>query len=268
MNKNIAILGCGWLGLPLASSLVKVGYQVKGSTTTKDKLDTLKDASIIPFLINLKESGIEGDIDIFLCEVHTLFIDIPPKLRKDPSGNYVVKIRHLIDVLKGTTIKHVIFASSTSVYGNKEGLITELSLPAPNTESGRQLLETEDLLLTESSFKITILRFAGLIGEDRHPVTYLSGKKGIKHPEAYVNLVHRKDCIEIIKRIIEQVPKEKIYNVAYPSHPSKKEYYTHEAKRRELDPPEFESSAFKGKCIESKLLEATLDYNFRKDINL
>ncbi|XLS29516.1 SDR family oxidoreductase [Flavobacteriaceae bacterium M23B6Z8] len=268
MNKNIAILGCGWLGLPLAVSLVKAGYKVKGSTTSSEKLTTLENASISPFLIHLKETGIEGAIDAFLSETDTLFIDIPPGLRKDPSGNYVAKIQHLIFALQKTKVSHVIFASSTSVYGNIEGSVTELTTPTPNTESGKQLLKTENLLLKEPSFKTTILRFAGLIGEDRHPITFLSGKKGIKHPEACVNLVHRTDCMEIIQRIIEQEPKEKVFNVAYPSHPSKKEYYEREANRRKLEPPQFESSGYQGKCIESNLLMKALAYNFQKDINL
>ena len=40
-KETITILGCGWLGLPLAQTLVKEGYSVKGSTTTEDKLEVL-----------------------------------------------------------------------------------------------------------------------------------------------------------------------------------------------------------------------------------
>lgn len=30
---TVSILGCGWLGLPLAEQLLAEGYSVKGSTT-------------------------------------------------------------------------------------------------------------------------------------------------------------------------------------------------------------------------------------------
>ncbi len=33
-----SILGCGWLGKPLAVSLLDEGFNVKGSTTSEEKL--------------------------------------------------------------------------------------------------------------------------------------------------------------------------------------------------------------------------------------
>jgi 3-hydroxyisobutyrate dehydrogenase-like beta-hydroxyacid dehydrogenase len=48
---KISILGCGWLGLPLAKVLVKNGFSVKGSTTTQDKILVLKQLGVDPFLI-------------------------------------------------------------------------------------------------------------------------------------------------------------------------------------------------------------------------
>ena len=41
-KDEISIMGCGWLGLPLAAQLVKAGYNVKGSTTTPEKLEVLQ----------------------------------------------------------------------------------------------------------------------------------------------------------------------------------------------------------------------------------
>ena len=39
---TISLLGCGYLGFPLAIELIKKGYYVKGSTTTPTKLQQLK----------------------------------------------------------------------------------------------------------------------------------------------------------------------------------------------------------------------------------
>ena len=41
---KISILGCGWLGLPLAKALIENGFSVKGSTTSTDKLTALENA--------------------------------------------------------------------------------------------------------------------------------------------------------------------------------------------------------------------------------
>ena len=40
-NNRIGVLGCGWLGLPLAKSLIKNNYTVYGTTTNKSKIELL-----------------------------------------------------------------------------------------------------------------------------------------------------------------------------------------------------------------------------------
>ena len=46
--RNVSILGCGWLGKPLAISLLDDGYSLKGSTTKEEKLALLEDNNIHP----------------------------------------------------------------------------------------------------------------------------------------------------------------------------------------------------------------------------
>ena len=48
VNEKMAILGCGWLGLPLAKYFTSKGYIVKGSTTSIEKIEILKSFSIEP----------------------------------------------------------------------------------------------------------------------------------------------------------------------------------------------------------------------------
>ena len=50
---KISILGCGWLGLPLAKALIGNGFSVNGSTTSIDKIGLLENAGITPFLIEI-----------------------------------------------------------------------------------------------------------------------------------------------------------------------------------------------------------------------
>ena len=80
---QISILGCGWLGLPLAKKLINNGNSVKGSTTSENKLSTLEEAGINPFLIHVESDAILGNTDTFLAESKILIIDIPPKLRSE-----------------------------------------------------------------------------------------------------------------------------------------------------------------------------------------
>lgn len=99
-NEKISILGCGWLGLPLAKSLLSKGFSVKGSTTSLEKMSTLKNTGIDAFQIALSENEISGKIDSFLSNSEILIIDIPPKLRGNTAENFVAKMERLIPFIE------------------------------------------------------------------------------------------------------------------------------------------------------------------------
>ncbi|MFW2375533.1 MAG: SDR family NAD(P)-dependent oxidoreductase, partial [Cellulophaga baltica] len=153
MNKTIGILGCGWLGLPLAKSLIANNYLVKGTTTSEAKLKRLAELGIEASQIVLAEKGITGPIEGFLENIETLIINVPPKLRGTTKENYVAKMEHLVQKIEGSAVQHIIFVSSTAVYGEVDGIVTEQTLPAPATESGIQLLASENIFKNHSSFK-------------------------------------------------------------------------------------------------------------------
>ena len=116
--KQISILGCGWLGLPLAKSLLEKGFLIKGSTTTLEKISILENVGIQAYQIEVGEIEIKGEINSFLENSEILIIDIPPKLRNVSSENFVKKIQNLIPFIEKASIEKVIFISSTSVYGD------------------------------------------------------------------------------------------------------------------------------------------------------
>ncbi|MDP5198275.1 NAD-dependent epimerase/dehydratase family protein [Flavobacterium sp. DG2-3] len=268
--KQISILGCGWLGLPLAKNLIAKGHSVNGSTTSENKLSLLKDAGINPFLVTVESDSVSENINVFLAESKILIIDIPPKLRAvDPNAEkkaFAEKIKNLIPFIEKSTVKKVLFISSTSVYGDDNGIVTEETIPNPDTESGKQLVVAEKLLQENQNFETTILRFAGLIGEDRHPVTFLAGKENLENPDAPINLIHRNDCIEIIEEIINQSKWNEVFNAAAPFHPTREEYYSQKSIIMNLPEPKFnsEKSNIK-KEISSIKIETLLDHKFKLD---
>lgn len=262
---QISILGCGWLGLPLAKALIKKGFLAKGSTTSIEKIPLLKSAGITPFIIRLEEEKISDSITDFLADSQILIIDIPPKLRGNSSENFVAKIATLIPFIENSTVEKVLFVSSTSVYGEDNGLVTDETPLNPDTEGGRQLAIVESLLQKNSRFETTILRFGGLIGEDRNPVRFLSGRENIENPDAPINLIHQDDCIGIIEKIIELDSWNKTYNAVVPFHPTRKEYYTQKATDLNLALPKFAASnTIVGKTILSDTLINSLQYSFIK----
>ena len=262
---KISILGCGWLGLPLAKALTENGFSVRGSTTSTEKIARLEQAGITPFLIEIGENGINGNVDKFLEQSQILIINIPPKLRGNSSENFVSKITNILPFIEKVGIKKVLFVSSTSVFSDENSVVTEETNPNPDTESGKQLLECEKLLQNNSHFETTILRFGGLIGEDRHPIHFLAGRTNIENPNAPINLIHQEDCIRIILKIVGINCWGETLNAVAPFHPSREGYYTEKAKEYNLEPPIFVASKQSiGKTILSDKLERVLKYQFTK----
>ncbi|MBP2283523.1 nucleoside-diphosphate-sugar epimerase [Flavobacterium sp. CG_23.5] len=262
---KISILGCGWLGLPLAKALLEKGFSLHGSTTSSEKLSILENAGISPFLISFHSKSVSGSIESFLLGSDTLLIDIPPKLRGINSESFVEKIATLVPFIEKSAVKNVLFISSTSVYGEENDIVTEETPLNPDTESGKQLVEAEQILQSNTNFKTTVIRFGGLIGEDRHPVKFLAGRENLDNPEAPINLIHQEDCIGIILKIIETDCWNETFNAVAPFHPSRATYYTQKAADLNLPLPKFnDENASIGKTILSDKVATILKYTFTK----
>ncbi|NQZ42768.1 MAG: SDR family oxidoreductase [Flavobacteriaceae bacterium] len=237
MTETIGIIGCGWLGTPLARHFLAKGYQVKGTTTSKDKLPGLEALGISAYLVVLDSDGASGDLDRFLGAIDYLVINVPPRMRKKDAEPFLPKIEFLLKALEGTDIGRIVFISSTSVYGMATGNITEKTPPEPKTVSAQQLLASEGVMRSHSNLT-TIIRFGGLIGPNRHPITMLSGRT-LDNGNDLVNLIHLDDCIMMIASVIENSLWGELFNGVYPYHPTKQDYYTQMAQKRQLAPPRY-----------------------------
>ena len=191
---------------------------------------------------------------------------IPPGLRRGTGADYVLKMTHFLEAIEKAKVSKCILISSTSVYGDAQGKVTEADAPIPETEAGRQLLQVEQLFFT-ASFKTTIVRFGGLIGGSRQPVRYLAGRENLSNGKAPVNLIYREDCIGILTAILQQDGFGHIFNGVHPAHPAKEIYYPKVAAALGLEPPKYASektTTFKE--VHSVNLLAILDYRFKKEL--
>lgn len=135
----------------------------------------------------------------------------------------------------------------------------------PESLSGEALLGVEKVLLEESSFRTTVLRFCGLMGYDRSPVKFLGRMTTLTNANQPANLIHRDDCIGIIYEVIRQGAWGEIFNACSPGHPLRKEYYARAAELSGIDLPPLEGEQGDApfKIIDSAKLEKVLGYRFR-----
>ncbi len=265
--KQISILGCGWLGFSLALSLKQEGCFIKGSTTTNSKLLTLEQSGITPYLIVLEPDGVTGNITQFLSGSELLIINVPPGMRSQNENKFSNKLKHLLPYIENSDINKVLFVSSTSVFGDTQGQVNENTQPIPTTFSGKDLLRCEQILMSNSNFITSVIRFGGLLNEKRHPVYCLAGRELLPNAMSPVNLIHQQDCIGLIQSIIQNNFWNKVVHGVYPYHPTKEEYYTKMAMQKKLTPPTFkELEDAANKKVTSIYVGTELPYNFVKNI--
>ena len=261
--ERVSILGCGWLGLPLAEQLATAGYQVAGSTTTPEKLALLQHKNVQPYLLNLLDPDkVSTQTLAEFLKTDYLVISFPPRLRAGLEKQYLPQIEWLKAALDQSPVKYVLFVSSTSVYHDVNAEVSE-DYSDNALDFGSPLYRAEELIKQSSSYQTTILRFGGLVGGSRQPGRFLAGKTGVPQPKAPVNLIHLADCLAIIRKIIfEQIFNETLNAVA-DEHPSRQQFYTAAAQALQLEPPQFDESlpeAFK--IISNSKLKSRLVYEF------
>ncbi|OUT97627.1 MAG: hypothetical protein CBB92_07950 [Flammeovirgaceae bacterium TMED32] len=247
-NYCISILGCGWLGLPLARQLVQQGHQIKGSTTSQQKMKFMKSIGIAPYLIKLTEKEPQW-VDFLQTDV--LVIVIPLK-----------EIEPFEDLIKTlpSTVK-VIYTSSTAVYLPSEEPINEKGA----LDTQHPLLAIEQVI-RNSENPSTIIRLAGLFDQRRHPGRWFTNKV-LNNPNGPVNLVHLNDCLGIIEKIITHQVWDEVFNACANEHPSRKDFYSRTSRALGSPPPQINEQKNSIKIIDNQWIKKKLDFSFYVSLN-
>lgn len=264
-NQSLHIMGLGWLGLPLAKQLHEQGMRISGTVTSKEKQKKLLSEGIdadtfdlyTPFSTQYKSNK---TLIKRRFNNASLVLNIPPGRQQFNKDKYVSSMLNLIDVAMEAGLKKLIFISTTSVYGNESGTITNTSLLKPSTDSGKAHEQIENHLIHTYPNRFKILRPSGLIGPNidasiRHPIFTLCHKKNIAKGLDPVNLVHQADLIQAITALLVKDTISSAYNLAALEHPSRKDYYTWCAQQLDLPMPEFMDDTKKRQL--GKLIDAT-----------
>ena len=246
--KTFSILGCGWLGLALAKT-IQSQYHLKVSTTTPSKYAFFKSLGFDSFLIH--KSNFDFLDEFLVCDY--LLIALPPSKFDDYNGFLEKVLAHSLY----KNITKVIFISSTSVYDKINTLLDE-SFCIKNPSS----LNVYDAEEVVRQYDVTVLRCAGLMGENRIAGKYFANKR-VLDKDAKVNYVHQKDVIDAILFVIEK-KLNGIYNVCASKHPSKEEVYRVNASKYGFSMPIFENKSSVNERIicSKKLIDLGFKYTY------
>jgi len=259
--QRVAVIGCGWLGLPLGIELVKRGYEVHGTTTKSDKLPTLEEQSISGYVLQLPE--INKDVlgsSLFSCDVY--IINIPPG-RRNPTNalKYPERISALLNAISRRTVNpRVIFTSSTGVYKNTGATAVESSPTVAEKDS--VVLQVENLI-RKSIKNYVILRLAGLVGPGRHPGSWFADRSNVEGGGTPINMVHQEDCVSIISDVVEDRDVEGVYNVCSDRHPVKRNFYKEMSNLKGTKSPSWKEGVVPFKIVDNQKLKKRLGINYK-----
>lgn len=237
---RIGVIGCGWLGSALVETLVKEAYYVVATTQSQDKVKGIQELGAQAEIISLPFNDFNvTTAAIFYCQ--TLVICIPPQL-KQGKKNYPEKILDIVKHAEPNIVKKIILISSTAVYADNIGDVTEQTQLKLSNEKVKILAEAEQHVINFSR-QSTVIRAAGLVGPNRHPGRFFNNNRLLNSPNAYVNLLHQTDLVAQILTFIKDQAATGIFNAVSEMQVTKKHYYSIAAKALNLPIPSFDENS-------------------------
>ncbi|WP_373741423.1 SDR family NAD(P)-dependent oxidoreductase [Neisseria sp.] len=234
-TPDCAILGMGYLGRPLAEKLFEHGGRVsalKRSLTSDD----------INLPIGLHTVDL-SDPQVFRADFWQTWADKPVwfcLLPPSAVGDYLGVLSEWLKLAQRFGIGHIVYASSTGVYGDGERECSEHSAPDPQTVSSQKVYAAEQLFLASGIGNIDILRLGGLYCAERHPLTSLLKRSGIAGAYRPVNMLHRNRAVSALLHAARMPGGLRIRNIVEPQHPPKHEFYRTEAAKLGLPEADFD----------------------------
>ena len=266
-HPTVLVLGCGWLGMALAQSLVGAGHRVLGTTTSPDNLAAMQAAGIEAHVLRLGSdfgAPAEALLHRLLRAADVLVLNVPP--RAAAAGAYPTLLRPVHRVVAAAGTRHVLFVSSTSVYPNEARVMREADAVSTRDAASDILRAEGHFVPRYGQWKSTVVRLGGLIGPDRAPGRFLAGRRDLTQGNAPVNLVHLTDVVGVLSSIIEHDAWGHTFNVCADQHPPRRDFYPAAAQHLQLESPTFmDEIEVSGKTIDSSLVRSVLPYQFQHD---
>ncbi|MDJ0367066.1 NAD(P)H-binding protein [Hymenobacter sp. H14-R3] len=262
----VAVLGCGWLGLPLAKHLLAQGHRVLGTTTSPEQLPLLAAQGIEAQLLQLGSDFTATDearLTSLLSQVTTLVLNVPP--RAAVAGGYPQLLRPVHRAVAAARVQAVLFVSTTGVYPDEPRLMHETDAVSTR-DAASDVLRTEGHFVPRyGQWKSTVVRLGGLMGPNRAPGRFLAGRQNLPQGDAPTNLLHLTDAVGVLSTIISQDIWGHTLNVCAQSHPLRREFYPAAATYIGLEPPTFQAGGSSSKLIDSSRLRSLVPYTFQHD---
>lgn len=233
------VIGCGFLGLPLALRWQNQGDSVFATTRNKQRSLEFSDIGLHPLILDTTDPVSLEQLQ--QQSFDTVVVAVGMDRSRYDSVHHVY-VGGLENVLKNLSedIGQLIYVSSTGVYGDFGGEWVDESSPTdPQRDGGKACLEAEQLLQSSRfSDRATVLRMSGLYGNERVPTKSAVESKQWNKLSAtgYLNLIHVDDAVSAVCIAADQNLVGETFLVSDSNPTLRREYYQFLADKFELGP--------------------------------
>jgi nucleoside-diphosphate-sugar epimerase len=240
------IVGCGYLGARIGTALVRRGEQVFGTVRSTNRATEIACLGIEPVIADVL--GPETLKSLPAAERVLCCVGFDRTGGADMRTVYVEGLRNLLERLPAS-VWRLVYASSTSVYGQSAGEWVDEDAPAePIQESGRVCREAEQVAshwAREAGASQVVLRFSGLYGPNRviRRALLERGEPIPGDPAGYLNLVHIDDAAHAAVAALDAARPDPLYLVSDDRPLERREYYALAARLLDAPPPRYEPLA-------------------------
>jgi len=195
--KRALIIGCGYTGAALAEKLVAAGISVVGTTTASHS----KHLAPRFGLRTLDLTAAAGQLDLREAAGAVVYYMVSTLERSYlEQGPHLAPMQRCLDALSEQSIEGLIYLSSTSVYGDRQGgWVDERSEVTPGSPWGRMRVELEQAVWSfgrRAGVPACVVRLPEIYGPGRGPVERLARSDHvIRYPQRYSNRIHLDDLV-------------------------------------------------------------------------
>ncbi len=223
MPATALVIGCGYVGLPLATAL-RDRYDVHGWVRTEEGAASLRALGFSRVIMgSVAEDAMWRQIDA----TYDLVMHCASSSRGGESAYEQVFREGIRQVVRHQPGARKLMISSTSVYPQTNGeLVTEESPAEPATATGRILREAEQIALDGGT---TVVRSSGIYGPNRAMLwdKFQRGDAVIEGDGLrWINQIHRDDLVVAMQHLIDHGSAGEIYNASDDTPVTQRDYYT------------------------------------------
>ncbi len=241
-SRSRMIVGCGYVGKPLAAKWHALGDVVFPTTRSQDRARQFEQQGWQPILADVTRPETLRQLPEADTVVFAVGYDSDSGASREDV--YAEGLKNVLEHLSEAT-RRLVFVSTTGVYGDADGQTVDEETPCePARAGGKAFLKAEQYLRNHPvwSQRSITLRMAGIYGPQRIPRSAdIEAGKPIPAPGGgALNLIHVDDAVQAICLAADAEEFSPLYIVSDGSPVDRRDYYREVARLLEAPEPTFE----------------------------